>query len=80
MATLPSFRSDVTRKTRREKRQHILLFTFRLVMWARWHGPLPRLPRAQPDLLARHCTEAGLIDKAAGLWGKAGLLSLERAG
>jgi hypothetical protein len=40
---------------------------------------LPRLPRAQPDLLARHCTEAGLIDKAAGLWGKAGLRSLERS-
>jgi hypothetical protein len=30
----------VTRKTRREKRQHILLFTFLFVMWARWHGPL----------------------------------------
>src|SRR5262249_22962481 len=26
----------------------------------------------QPALLARHCTEAGLIKKAAGLWGKAG--------
>jgi predicted ATPase len=26
----------------------------------------------QPELLARHCTEAGLIDKAAHLWGKAG--------
>ena len=26
----------------------------------------------QPELLARHCTEAGLIEKAAGLWGKAG--------
>ena len=24
----------------------------------------------QPELLARHCTEAGLIEKAAGLWGK----------
>src|ERR1700676_4716513 len=33
----------------------------------------------QPDLLARHYTEAGLIDKAAGLWGKAGLRSLERS-
>src|SRR5262249_9614235 len=26
----------------------------------------------QPELLARHCTEAGLIQKAASLWGKAG--------
>jgi predicted ATPase len=26
----------------------------------------------QPELLAHHCTEAGLIVKAAGLWGKAG--------
>jgi predicted ATPase/class 3 adenylate cyclase len=29
----------------------------------------------QPELLAHHCTEAGLIEKAAGLWGKAGLRS-----
>jgi predicted ATPase len=33
----------------------------------------------QPELLARHCTEAGLIEKAAGLWAKAGDRSLERA-
>ena len=33
----------------------------------------------QPELLARHCTEAGLIEKAAGLWGKAGQRSLARA-
>ena len=33
----------------------------------------------QPELLARHCTEAGLIEKAAGLWGKAGQRSLERS-
>jgi hypothetical protein len=33
----------------------------------------------QPELLARHCTEAGLIDKAAGLWAKAGQRSLERS-
>jgi predicted ATPase len=30
-------------------------------------------------LLARHCSEAGLIEKAAGLWGKAGQGSLERS-
>jgi class 3 adenylate cyclase/predicted ATPase len=33
----------------------------------------------QPELLARHCTEAGLVEKAAGLWGKAGQHSLERS-
>jgi class 3 adenylate cyclase len=33
----------------------------------------------QPELLARHCTEAGLIEKAVGLWGKAGQQSLERS-
>ena len=33
----------------------------------------------QPESLARHCTEAGLVSKAANLWGKAGLRSLERS-
>ena len=33
----------------------------------------------QPELVARHCTEAGLIEKAAALWGKAGQRSLERS-
>ncbi len=32
-----------------------------------------------PELLAHHCTEAGLIEKAAGLWGKAGQRSMERS-
>jgi predicted ATPase len=32
-----------------------------------------------PELLARHCTEAGLIAKAASLWGKAGQRSLARS-
>jgi predicted ATPase len=33
----------------------------------------------QPELLARHCTEALLIEKAADFWGKAGQRSLERS-
>jgi predicted ATPase len=37
------------------------------------------IAEAQPELLARHCAEAGLIEKAAGLWGKAGQRSLERS-
>ena len=37
------------------------------------------IAESQPELLARHCTEAGLIEKAAGFWGKAGHRSLERS-
>src|SRR6185369_2624813 len=33
----------------------------------------------QPELLARHYTEAGLIEKSARLWAKAGQRSLERS-
>src|SRR5262249_5812875 len=33
----------------------------------------------QPEILARHCTDAGLTENAAGLWGKAGQRSLERS-
>jgi class 3 adenylate cyclase len=32
-----------------------------------------------PELLARHCAAAGLIEKAGRLWGKAGRRSLERS-
>ena len=39
----------------------------------------PEVAENQPELLARHCTEAGLIEKAASLWGKAGQQSLERS-
>jgi predicted ATPase len=34
---------------------------------------------SQPEILARHCSEAGLIEKAAGLWGKAGQQSQARS-
>ena len=37
------------------------------------------IAESQPELLARHYTEAGLIDKAAAFWGKAGQRSLERS-
>jgi class 3 adenylate cyclase/predicted ATPase len=37
------------------------------------------IAESQPELLARHCTEAGVIEKAAGLWGKAGQRSLARS-
>jgi class 3 adenylate cyclase/predicted ATPase len=37
------------------------------------------IAESQPELLARHSTEAGLIEKAALLWGKAGQRSLDRS-
>ena len=37
------------------------------------------MTEARPELLARQCTDAGLIEKAAGLWGKAGQRSLVRS-
>jgi predicted ATPase len=37
------------------------------------------IAETQPELLARHSTEAGLIEKAAGLWDKAGQRSLARS-
>jgi class 3 adenylate cyclase/tetratricopeptide (TPR) repeat protein len=40
---------------------------------------LAEISENQPELLARHCTEAGLIEKAAGLWGKAGQRSARRS-
>jgi class 3 adenylate cyclase/predicted ATPase len=33
----------------------------------------------RPEIVARHCTEAGQIEKAAAYWGKAGLRSLDRS-
>jgi predicted ATPase len=37
------------------------------------------IAESQPEMLARHCTEAGLVEKAANLWGKAGQRSLARS-
>ena len=42
-------------------------------------GQFAEIADSQPELLARHCTEAGLIEKAAGLWRKAGQQSLTRS-
>src|SRR6202047_912038 len=39
----------------------------------------PEIASNRPELIARHCAEAGLIEKAANLWGKAGQRSLERS-
>src|SRR6202162_2686734 len=37
------------------------------------------IAESSPELMARHCTEAGLIEKAVGFWGKAGQRSLARS-
>src|SRR5262249_21975623 len=37
------------------------------------------IAESRPELVARHCTEAGLIENAAGFWGKAGQRSLARS-
>jgi class 3 adenylate cyclase/predicted ATPase len=42
-------------------------------------GRFAEIAETQPETLARHCTEAGLIEKAVGLWGKAGQRSLDRS-
>jgi predicted ATPase len=37
------------------------------------------IAETQPELLARHCSEAGLVEKTAGLWAKGGQRSLSRS-
>jgi class 3 adenylate cyclase/predicted ATPase len=39
----------------------------------------PEIASSRPELIARHCAEAGLIEKAARFWGLAGQRSLERS-
>ena len=42
-------------------------------------GKFTEIAGNQPELLARHCAKAGLIEKAASLWGQAGQRSVERS-
>ena len=42
-------------------------------------GQFADIAENQPEVLARHCTEAGLIEKALGFWGKAGQRSVARS-
>jgi hypothetical protein len=64
----------------------------RTLSWERpstvsFHAPIAETLESQfaetaesrPEILARHCTEAGLIEKAACLWGKAGERSRDRS-
>jgi class 3 adenylate cyclase/predicted ATPase len=39
----------------------------------------PDIVTSRPELIARHCAEAGLIEKAARFWGLAGQRSLDRS-
>jgi predicted ATPase len=60
-----------------------LLRDIRRALHARIADSLERrfaeIAERQPELLARHYAEAGLVEKAAHLWGKAGTQSLERS-
>jgi predicted ATPase len=42
-------------------------------------GQFPDIAESQPELLARHCAQAGLIEKAVRFWGAAGRRSLARS-
>ena len=42
-------------------------------------GQFADIAENQPEVLARHCTESGLIEKALGFWGKAGQRSVDRS-
>jgi predicted ATPase len=42
-------------------------------------GSFADVAENQPEVMARHCAEAGLIEKAASLWSKAGQRSLARS-
>ena len=39
----------------------------------------PETAESQPELIARHCTEVGLIEKAVAFWAKAGRRSMARS-
>ena len=49
------------------------------ILLKRLKSQFPEVAKIQPELLARHFTEAGLVDKAAAQWGKAAHRSLERS-
>jgi len=41
-------------------------------------GQFPEIVEAQPEVLARHCAEAGSVEKAVGYWLKAGQQAIAR--
>jgi class 3 adenylate cyclase len=41
-------------------------------------GQFPEMAKTRPEVLARHCTEAGLVEKAVGYWAQAALTSSNR--
>jgi class 3 adenylate cyclase/predicted ATPase len=42
-------------------------------------GQFPEIVKTQPELLARHCVEAGLVEKAVDYWLRAGRQALRRS-
>ena len=67
---LDSAYSTLLRQPRRTLHAHIA---------ETFEDQFPEVAEIQPELLARHFTEAGLVDKATALWGKAAQRSLERS-
>ena len=41
-------------------------------------GQFPEIVETQPELMARHCAEAGLVEKAVGYWTLAGEWAVKR--
>src|ERR1700747_3311153 len=41
-------------------------------------GQFPEIVETQPELMARHCAEASLVEKAVGYWTLAGELAVKR--
>src|SRR5262249_1301038 len=62
--------STLLRERRRDLHARIAIALVRL---------FPDAPDSQPEILARHYTEAGLMEQAANLWGKAGQKSIARS-
>ena len=44
-----------------------------------WRAQFPEIVAAQPELVAQHCTEAGLNEKALGYWLRAGQQAVARS-
>src|SRR5207249_872171 len=62
--------ASLLKSTRQQYHQHIAQ-----VLEAKF----PETAEAEPELLAHHCTEAGLIEQAVGYWHKAGQRAIERS-
>ena len=67
----------------RDAAYHTLLKSRRQQLHARvaqvLEARFPEVAETEPEVLARHCTEAGLLEKAVVYWHKAGQLAIDRS-